>query len=85
MLMEFSPRQHDDLDALLDRLSMAFESCFMVDEISGAIVEMQIDCSTGSATATSCSHLSPSTSRCSGSSLSADQTAFSRAQPSNGP
>ena len=42
VLMEFSPRQHDDLDALLDRLSMAFESCFMVDEISGAIVEMPI-------------------------------------------
>lgn len=42
VFMEFSPRQHPDLESLLDRLSQTFDSCFMVDEISGAIVEMPI-------------------------------------------
>jgi FkbM family methyltransferase len=42
LFMEFSPRQHDDLDGLLDRLGATFVSCFMVDEISGEIVEMGI-------------------------------------------
>jgi FkbM family methyltransferase len=42
VFMEFSPRQHDDLEGLLERLSATFENCFMVDEISGAVVEMPI-------------------------------------------
>lgn len=42
VFMEFSPRQHRDLEGLLARLGATFPSCFMVDEISGAIVEMPI-------------------------------------------
>jgi FkbM family methyltransferase len=42
LFMEFSPRQHGDLDGLLHRLSSSFDACFMVDEISGQVVEMAI-------------------------------------------
>jgi FkbM family methyltransferase len=42
LLLEFIPRVQEDVGALIDRLSRLFSSCFVVDEISGTVVEKDI-------------------------------------------
>lgn len=42
LLLEFIPRVQKDVDALIERLSRLFSSCFVIDEISGSVVEKDI-------------------------------------------
>lgn len=39
LLLEFIPRVQEDVGALIERLSRRFSSCFVVDEVSGTVVE----------------------------------------------